>query len=227
MLKDRPTQTNQALCDDNLLPMFPKQTALMKNTLAIHVATPIDSSLKMPRTSPSLCKPDAEPFAPPCRAINPRSNCAGVGEGTNAGLIPSKTAVPPMANRLETTKPGGDRSTRYHIAGFASAMVSESCNELCQGNLRMANAMPTKAPIALTTSSHPSRPLALSLLSLASFSATPSSSSAQNVSAQGSTSPRSTPPRPQQNRYVQLPLFNSTRTGASSRWSCKWVMSNA
>lgn len=109
----------------NRRPIFPKQTQLQNITLAIHVATPIVSFVIIPLKSSPF-----DVFA----ALALGEGVAG--EGTIPGLTPSNTAVPVRPTTVERTKPGLERSMRYHKTGFASASVRETWSVDCQGSLR-------------------------------------------------------------------------------------------
>jgi len=206
-------------------PIFPKQTALTNSTLAIHVATPTVSWPNNPSTSASPDGPFTAAVPFPRDAITrPCCPCPCPGGGTQAGLMPSNTPVPPIETTVDSRKPGAERSSRYHSAGFASARVSESCIVDCHDNLRMAKATPTKAPIARTTSSQSPEPRILFLRSSCSGTAS-SSSDAHSLSSQGRASPSSTPAMPHDDKYGHpWRLIPSSLTGAMSCVSCRWLI---
>ena len=104
--------------------MFPKQTQLQNNTLAIHVQRPI-LSFVTERKDPDSCK---EAFSGICLSEDI------AGAGTMSGLMPSKTIVPATPTVAERKKPVFDLSIRYHRTGLARANVKETCRVDCQGS---------------------------------------------------------------------------------------------
>src|SRR2546423_11946522 len=106
-------------------PIFPKQTQLQNNTLAIHVHMPMLSFAGKREDGPS------------CTELLP-ARCAGgdgaAGEGTMLGLMPSRARVPPIPTTVDNQNPVFDRSIRYHNTGFARANVSETCSVDCHGS---------------------------------------------------------------------------------------------
>jgi hypothetical protein len=144
------SHSHHALCGASFLPMLPKHTQLTNSTLAIQVAIPMVSWLMSPRTMSSCGA-----WKPAVWLESPRRSeeaDRGDGEGSRVGLTPRSIPVPPIENRAERMKPGGERSMRNQMAGFARARVNDSCRVDCQGSLRMAKAIPTKAPTDHTTS---------------------------------------------------------------------------
>ena len=111
----------------SLLPMFPKQTQLQNSTLAIHVLTPMLSLVI--RLSDKL--PSKEAFI----AFARRKEVAG--GGTISGFTPSSIAVPAIPTMADRTKPGFERSIKYHKTGLTSASVKDTCKVDCQGSLRL------------------------------------------------------------------------------------------
>lgn len=71
--------------------------------------------------------------------VRPGTNGEGrldPGDGMRLGLTERMMAVPDKATVVESTKPGDVRSSRYHMAGFERASVSESCSVDCHGSFR-------------------------------------------------------------------------------------------
>ena len=88
--------------------MFPKHTLLQKRTLAIQVLTAMLSLLMRPEL---WCE---SPTA------------FGAGEGTMFGLMSKAIAVPAIPIMVDSTNPGFERSTEYHITGLTRASVSDA-----------------------------------------------------------------------------------------------------
>lgn len=184
-----------------------------------------------------------------------------MGEGTISGLTLKAIAVPARPTSVERRKPGFERSTRYHSTGLTRARVNETCNVDCHGSLRcnpvlalpdhlgapasqltIAKAIPTKAPILLTTGfqsapkplpaleaglSSPSPPAVDGLLKFSAFICEANTSllfprtSSQSTSTQGSSPPRITPTPPHPMRYFHDEcLTPSNCTGATCWLSC-------
>lgn len=106
--------------------MLPKHTQLQNSTLAIHVQTAMLSGLISPCGEIALVE----------LGTIPAGGVTIAGEGTISGLTADKTAVPAIPTIAESTKPGLERSTRYHSTGLTSARVRETCKVDCQGSLR-------------------------------------------------------------------------------------------
>jgi len=209
----------------SLRPILPKHTQLQNSTLAIQVETAMLSGLTSPCGGIELVE-----FGP-----KPAGGITIAGEGTMSGLTANKTAVPVIPTTVDSKKPALERSTRYHSTGLTSARVSETCKVDCHGSLRysnisevipevdtgyrtMANAIPMKAPMLLTTEFQSASKLLLGLdlcfsSSLSRISSDFSScsllisclppagflpmTSSQKTSTQGNKVPNATPAMPQ------------------------------
>jgi hypothetical protein len=217
------------------LPIFPKQTQLQNNTLKIHTAP----------STPSL--PTPFPIPIPCSQIVPfEGELAGLGK--MFGFEARRRAVPVVEMVVERRKPGLERSIRYHRAGLTRARVRDAWREEAHGTLRIANAIPTKAPTLLTTGvqsalhrlSPPFPPripptgllgpvTSPFLLFFESLLESFISSSKNRVSNQGRSEPNETPATPHNTRYPHPPLgliIPSTWNGANCRSSCRCLTNN-
>lgn len=121
--------------------MAPKQTLVQNSMLAIHVKTPTLSLRGIPSNG-------AVTF------FNPGPSPTVEGKGTMSGFTSRRIVVPTTPTAAENAKPALLRSIRYQSTGFARASVNDTWRVDCQGSLRTAKAMPTKAPIPRIACDH-------------------------------------------------------------------------
>lgn len=151
-----------------------------------------------------------------------------VGEGTQAGLRRRIVRVPRIPETVESVSPAELRSSRYQRKGLTSARVAESWRGEDHGVLRIAKAMPMKAPMLLTTSFHSTALSPLDRVGEAGFRllGAECSSSTHVASIHGNRLPIATLAAPQKARYRQLSRFKpSIFTGATFRSSCRCATS--